>query len=71
MKSENKIKSTINDLDRNGLGFNLCAVPSVYHVVTTSDEEEKVQVGVSTDWCVAVEHWRSSSMRVYLCRLSD
>ena len=39
--------------------------------VATSDKGGKVQVEVSTDWYVAVEHWRSSSMRVYLCRLSD
>ena len=30
-----------------------------------------VRVGVSAEWCVAVEHWRSSSIRDYLCRLSD
>ena len=29
-------------------------------MVTTSDEGEKVRVGVSTDWCITVEHWRSS-----------
>ena len=51
----------------NDLGFSLCTAPSVYYMVTTSDEGEKVRVGVSTNWCVAVEHWRSSSMRVYLC----
>ena len=55
----------------NDLGFSLCAVPSVCHVVATSDEGEEVRVEVSTDWCVAVEHWRSSSIRVYLRRLSD
>jgi len=51
----------------NDLGFSLCAAPSVCRVVATSDEGKKVQVGVSTDWCVAVEHQRSSSIRVYLC----
>ena len=45
----------------NNLGFSLCAAPSVYRVVATSDEEEKVQVGVSTDWCVTIEHQRLSS----------
>jgi len=55
----------------NDLGFSLCAALSVCCVVATSDEGEKVWVGVSTDWCVAVEHWRLSSVRVYLCRLSD
>ena len=55
----------------NDLSFSLCVVPSVYCVVATSDEGEKVRVGVSTDWYVAIEHWRLSSIRVYLCRLSD
>jgi len=55
----------------NDLGFSLCAAPSVCRVVATSDEGKKVQVEVSTDWCVAVEHRRSSSIRVYLHRLSD
>ena len=55
----------------NDLGFSLCAVLSVCHMVATSDEGKKVRVDVSTDWCVAVEHWRSSSIRDYLCRLSD
>jgi len=32
----------------NDLGFSLCAVPSVCHVVATSDERKKVQVEVST-----------------------
>jgi len=49
----------------------LCAAPSVCRVVATSDEGEEIQVEVSTDWCVAVEHWRSSSIRDYLRRLSD
>ncbi|KAL9708875.1 hypothetical protein Ac2012v2_008029, partial [Leucoagaricus gongylophorus] len=40
----------------NNLGFSLCAAPSVCRVVATSDEGEGVQVGVSADWCVAVEH---------------
>ena len=38
MKRENKIKSTVNDLDRNDLGFSLCAAPSVCYMVATSDE---------------------------------
>ena len=46
-------------------------MPSVYRMVATSDEGEKVRVGVSTDWYVAVEHWGLSSMRVYLCQLSN
>jgi len=55
----------------NDLGFSLCAALSVCYMVTTSDDGKKVQVGVSTDWCVTVEHWRSSSIRIYLCQLSD
>ena len=31
----------------------------------------EVRVGVSAEWCVAVEHQRLSSIRGYLCRLSD
>ena len=50
----------------NGLGFSLCAAPSVCHVVATSDEGEEIRVEVSTDWCVAVEHRRLSSIRDYL-----
>jgi len=53
------------------LGFSLCAAPSVCRVVATSDKRKKVQVEVSVDWCVAVEHRRSSSIRVYLRQLSD
>jgi len=34
-------------------------------MVATLDEREKVQVEVSTDWCVAVEHWRLSSMMLW------
>jgi len=41
----------------NNLGFSLCAALSICYVVTTSD-------GMSTDWCVAVEHQRLSSIRV-------
>ena len=55
----------------NNLGFSLYTALSVCCMVTTSDEGKKVRVGVSTDWCVTVEHQRSSLIRVYLCRLSD
>jgi len=55
----------------NNLGFSLCAAPPVCRVVATSDEGEGVRGEVSTDWCVAVEHRRSSSIRDYLRRLSD
>ena len=55
----------------NDLGFSLCAAPSVCCMVATSDKGEEIRVEVSTDWCVAVEHWRLSSIRDYLRRLSD
>jgi len=48
----------------NDLGFSLCATPSVCCVVATSDNREESKMGVSADWCVAVEHWRSSSIRI-------
>ena len=51
----------------NDLGFSLCAVPSVRHMVTTSDNGKKSKMGVSADWCVTVEYWILSSIRVYLC----
>ena len=55
----------------NDLGFSLCAVPSVCCMVTKSDDGKKSKVEISTDWCVAVEYRRSSSIKDYLCRLSD
>ena len=55
----------------NDLGFSLCAALSVCHIVTTSDDGKKSEMKVSADWCVAVEHQRSSSIRDYLHRLSD
>jgi len=39
-------------------------VPSVCHVVATSDDGKKSEMEVSADWCVAIEHWESSSIRV-------
>jgi len=55
----------------NNLGFSLCAVLSVCYVVATSDDGKKSEIEVSADWCVAVEYWRSSSIRDYLYQLSD
>ena len=55
----------------NDLGFSLYAAPSVCHVVATSDDREKSEMEVSAEWCVTIEHWRSSSIRDYLHRLSD
>ena len=48
----------------NDLGFSLWAAPSVCHMVTTSDDREKSEMGVSAEWCVAIEHWRLSSIRI-------
>ena len=48
----------------NDLGFSLCAMLSVYHMVTTSDDRKKSEMGVSADWCVVVEHRRLSLIRV-------
>ena len=33
----------------NDLGFSLCAVPSVCHVVATSDNRKRSEMGVSAD----------------------
>ena len=33
-------------------------------MVTTLDDGKKSEIGVSIDWCVAVEHQGSSSIRV-------
>ena len=33
-------------------------------MITTSNDREKSKMGVSNDWCVAVEHQRLSSIRV-------
>jgi len=51
----------------NDLGFSLYATPSVCHMVVTSDNGKKSKMKVSADWCVAIEHQRSSSIRDYLC----
>jgi len=48
----------------NDLGFSLYAIPSVCYIVTTLDEWIKFEIRVSADWCVTVEHWRSSLIRV-------
>ena len=48
----------------NDLGFSLYAMLSGCHVVTTSDERKKFKMEVSTDWCIAIEYQRSSSIRV-------
>ena len=48
----------------NDLNFSLCTALSVCHMVTTSDDRKKSEMGMSADWCVAIEHWRLSSIRV-------
>jgi len=48
----------------NNLGFSLCAVPSVCCMVATSDDRKKSKIGVSADWCLAVEYQKLSSIRV-------
>ena len=48
----------------NNLSFSLYTVPSFYHIVTTLDRKKKSEMKVSTDWCVTVEHWRLSSIRI-------
>ena len=40
----------------NDLSFSLCTVLSVCHIVATSDNRKKSEMGVSADWCVTVEH---------------
>ena len=48
----------------NNLGFSLCAALSVCHMVTTLDNRKKSEMGVSADWCVTIEYWKLSSIRV-------
>jgi len=33
-------------------------------MVTISDRRKKSEMEVSTDWCVAIEHWELSSIEV-------
>jgi len=33
-------------------------------MVATLDNGKKSEIGVSADWCIAIDHWRSSSIRV-------
>ena len=42
----------------------LYAVLFVCHIVTTSDDRKKSEMGMSPDWYVTVEHWRSSLIRI-------
>ena len=59
------VNSVLGDINLwNNLGFSLYAVPSIYCMVTTSDKRKKFKMEVSTDWCVIVEHQRSSSIKI-------
>ena len=49
---------------QNNLGFSLCAVPSVYYMVTTLNKRKMSGIELSTDWYVTIEHWRLSSIEV-------
>ena len=55
----------------NNLGFSLCAALSVCHMVITSDDRKKSEMGVSADWCVIIKYQRLSSIRVIFVDLSD
>jgi len=48
----------------NDLSFSLCAMLSDCCIVATSDKGKKSKIEVSADRCVAIEHWRSSLIRV-------
>ena len=48
----------------NDLGFSLCTVSSVCHVVTTLDEWIKSEIEVSTDWYIVIKYWRLSSIGI-------
>jgi len=59
------VNSVLGDVNLwNNLGFSLYAMPSVYYIITTSDDWMKSEVGVSVDWCVAIEYWRLSSIGI-------
>ena len=48
----------------NNLGFSLCAVLSVCCMIATSEKRKKSEIEVSADWCVAIEHWELSLIKV-------
>ena len=51
----------------NNLGFSLCAALSVCHMVATSDDRKKSKMGVSANWCVAIETPEIKFNKSYLC----
>jgi len=42
----------------------LCQIQFTLGWKSAEDDREKSEIEVSTNWCVAVEHWRSSLIRV-------
>ena len=48
----------------NDLGFNLYTTLSVYNMVIISNGRKKSKMEVSTDYCVTVKYWESSSIEV-------
>ena len=59
------VNSVLGDTNLwNNLSFSLYAVLSICYMVVTSDEWIKSEIEVSADWCIAIEHWRSSSIRI-------
>ena len=59
------VNSVLSDINLwNNLGFSLYAALSICCMVTTSDKRKKSKMEVSTDWCVIIEHQRSSSIRI-------
>jgi len=59
------VNSVLGDTNLwNNLSFSLYTVLSICYMVVTSDEWIKSEIEVSADWCIAIEHWRSSSIRI-------
>jgi len=48
----------------NNLGFSLYTVPSVCYMIVTLDKWIKSEIGVSADWYITIEYWRSSLIRI-------
>jgi len=53
---------------QNNLGFSLCITLSVCYIITISENWIKSKERVSTDvGMLPFEHWKSSSIEIYLC----
>jgi len=50
--------------EMNNLGFSLYVILSDCCMVATSDERKKSKMGMSTDWCITIEHWRLSLIKI-------